>query len=362
MEFPDPAPSRALMRTVGEEGENAQGLRCGGIGEKQARTTMALFLGIDGGCSHTRALLCDADGRGLGAGTGGISNYHHAGWEEAAHAMADAVQAARAAAGIGDGICDGVFLGMAGVSTEEARTHWRTIVVQLELVARETKVGVDHDLDIALAGGLAGRPGIVVVAGTGSAAYGRDAAGNTWKAGGWGSLLDDGGGGYWLGAQALAAAARAEDGRGISTTLGPRALARLELPSVREAMTRMIAGTLRRHEVARVAADVIAAAAEGDAVADKLLERGAGELALMAGAVARKIFAGGAPAVVLAGTTAQQPGYAERIVRALAAEMPAAQVVPAALPPVAGAVLRALQEAGRPVDATVVARLGAAVR
>ena len=322
---------------------------------------MAIFLGIDGGGTATRALLCDQAGRVLGLGTAGLSNYHHAGWDEALRAVAAAVTAARSAAGGPSDPLAGVFLGLAGVATAEAAARWRDIAVQLRLVGTPEQAGVDHDIRIALAGGLAGRPGIALIAGTGSAGYGRNAAGATWKAGGWGSLLDDGGGGYWLGAQALSAAVRADDGRGAPTTLGARALARLAVPSLREAMTRMIAGTLRRHEVAQVAADVLAAAGEGDAVAQRLLERGAAELALMAGAVARKIFPDSDPEVVVTGTTGQHPGYTPVIARALALEVPAARVVVAELPPVAGAALLALQQAGQSTGAETVARLCAGV-
>jgi len=322
---------------------------------------MEIFLGIDGGGTATRALLCDGAGRGLGAGLAGLSNYHHAGWDDAARAVATAVIRARTAAGAGDTPLAGVFLGLAGVSTPDAAARWRAIAVQQGWVETAAAAGVDHDIRIALAGGLSGRPGIALIAGTGSAGYGRNAAGETWKAGGWGSLLDDGGGGYWLGAQALAAAVRADDGRGPPTTLGARALARLAVPSLREAMTRMIAGTLRRHEVAQVAADVLAAADAGDEVAQRLLERGAAELALMAGAVARRIFPAGDPEIVVTGTTGQHPGYAPVIARALAREVPAGRVVPAELPPVAGAVLLALQQAGRPTGLETVACLRASV-
>jgi N-acetylglucosamine kinase-like BadF-type ATPase len=64
---------------------------------------------------------------------------------------------------------------------------------------------------------------VVVIAGTGSAAWGRNTAGESWQAGGWGWLTDDKGGGYWLALRGLAAACEAADGRGMATELGVRA-------------------------------------------------------------------------------------------------------------------------------------------
>ena len=80
-------------------------------------------------------------------------------------------------------------------------------------------MAVGDDTDAALAGAFAGRPGIVVIAGTGSGAAGRDAAGRTVRVGGHGFLLGDEGGGYWIGREAVRAALRAADGTGPPTAL-----------------------------------------------------------------------------------------------------------------------------------------------
>jgi len=81
------------------------------------------------------------------------------------------------------------------------------------------RVAVGDDADAALAGAFRGGPGIVVIAGTGSGAVGRDAAGRTARAGGHGYLLGDEGGGYWIGREAVRAALRAADGTGPPTVL-----------------------------------------------------------------------------------------------------------------------------------------------
>ena len=81
------------------------------------------------------------------------------------------------------------------------------------------RVAVGDDADAALAGAFRGAPGIVVIAGTGSGAVGRDAAGRNARAGGHGYLLGDEGSGYWIGREAVRAALRAADGTGPPTVL-----------------------------------------------------------------------------------------------------------------------------------------------
>jgi N-acetylglucosamine kinase-like BadF-type ATPase len=121
----------------------------------------------------------------------------------------------RLAAAVTDVDARAAGFGLAGLRSPE---HARQITAELE---RRTgaRVAVGDDTDAALAGAFAGRPGIVVIAGTGSGAAGRDAAGNAVRVGGHGYLLGDEGGGYWIGRQAVAAALRAADGTGPATAL-----------------------------------------------------------------------------------------------------------------------------------------------
>ena len=111
-----------------------------------------------------------------------------------------------------------VCLGIAGVDRPADEQVIRGILRRLGY--RET-ARVVNDAAIALAAGAPERVGIVVLAGTGSIAYGADRAGRTARAGGYGFLLADEGSGYWLGHQALRAAVRAADGRGPQTLLTP---------------------------------------------------------------------------------------------------------------------------------------------
>src|SRR5204863_8777101 len=94
----------------------------------------------------------------------------------------------------------------------------------MKRIGYKARILVVNDALIALQAGVGEDPGIVIVSGTGSIAYGRR-NGEAARAGGWGSVLGDEGIGYWIGRLALRAVVRHADGRGRPTTLTPRLLA-----------------------------------------------------------------------------------------------------------------------------------------
>lgn len=320
------------------------------------------FLGIDGGGTHTRALIADASGAVLGMGLAGSANYHTVGVEDAIAALRDAVAAARAAAGVKGG-ADGAFLGLAGMKTAADHLAIREPLAALNLV--KTKVppalGLDHDLRIALAGGCGDSPGVVVIAGTGSSAYGRDRHAVTAQAGGWGWLLDDQGGGTWFALQGLRAVMEAADGRGPRTRLEPAILAELAVTSARDAMLWSMGRDTSRSRLAALAPVVLAAAEDGDAVAVALMREGARQLARMAAALDDPLdFEGGTIPVVPAGGLLSNPAYLEAFRDALAQTGHPFQLVKNPAPPIAGAAFLAADMGGMPLSPDARRKLGAA--
>jgi N-acetylglucosamine kinase-like BadF-type ATPase len=188
----------------------------------------------------------------------------------------------------------------------------------------------------------------VVIAGTGSAAWGRNAAMDTWQAGGWGWLVDDKGGGYWLALRGVAAACEAVDGRGAATELGARAEAFFGAGGLRELLRELHAGRRDRAAVAGFAREVRAAAEAGDAVAEALVEEAVRELGRLAEAVREKLAPAAAgvgfPLAVTGGL-----GLGRRVGewasgRGFAPSEPWGE-------PVLGAVLRAAEIGGAKLDA-----------
>jgi len=314
-----------------------------------------LFLGVDAGGTKTRALLADASGVVRGAGEAGAGNFQAIGATAAGEAVAAAVREALDEAGAtGAGCVRGAFFGLAGVRTEAERAMMRAEITKLGL-GGAAEIG--SDLEAAHAGALAGGPGVVVIAGTGSAAWGRNEAGASWQAGGWGWLVDDKGGGYWLALQGLAAAVEGEDGRGAATTLGARAKAYFLGPEaadsagLREVLRELHAGKKDRAAVAGFAREVRAAADAGDAVAAGLVRAAGAELLRLAEAVRGKI----APDAEL--PLAVTGGLGMGSVIAEAARAAGFRPVTPWGEPALGAVLRAARAGGAELDAAARVRL-----
>jgi len=304
------------------------------------------ILGIDGGGTHTRALIANAEGTVLGVGKAGSSNYHTVGITQAVRAVLDAIDAARTAGRV-HGHASGVFLGLAGVRSAADHLAFREPLAALGLVKSAERLGLDHDLRIALAGGCGDRPGMVVIAGTGSAAYGRDRNGVTAQSGGWGWLIDDQGGGSWFALQGLRAVMEATDGRGPRTRLEPALFAELGVTTAREAMQWTMRPDTARSQLAALAPVILAAAEDGDKVAAALMVEGARQLARMAAALVEPLDFGSDPiSVVPAGGLLGHAAYLAAFRSALEKTGHPFRLVESPVPPIGGAAFLAADLAG----------------
>lgn len=313
-----------------------------------------VVLAVDGGATRTRAWIVRLDGTVQGRGAAGSSNVFDRGIDASRRVIAAATREAWRESGLpGRKPCGflAVFGGVAGAGASEEQRALASALAA-EFGVNPVNVCIDHDLRIALAGALGGEPGVVILAGTGSAAYGRDASGREARAGGWGTVLDDGGSGQWIGMQAMRLVIRVADGRTTATPLVQAVVSHLGVTSPRAMLNRLQPAHpqhLQRADVATLAPVVIAAAHQGDPAACDILERGAAELAEMAAAAGRRLtddkpdglrFAGAG------GLLEHNPSYFARVAKALAARVPGARLEPPQLPPIAGAVLLALEMAG----------------
>lgn len=301
-----------------------------------------IYLGVDGGGTKTHAVVTDQAGRELGEGFAGSSNYHDRGVDGARAAIAQAVAAARRAAGIESHPFTAAFLGLGSTVSETDHAVVRGMARELSL-APPARVGVDHDARIALAGGLSGREGMVLIAGTGSICYGRRADGENWRAGGWGPLFSDEGSGHWLGIQALRIAVQSYDGRLPADPLAGRILDALGIVSMDDLMHRVYVVGLSRSEIAALAPLTLDAAAQGDPPALAALDEGAREWARCVFAVAQRLgFDSGSSELALSGGLFSAGAPVLTPLRAaLAVRLPRCLVLAAELSPAAGAALLA---------------------
>jgi N-acetylglucosamine kinase-like BadF-type ATPase len=161
---------------------------------------MTYWLGIDGGGSTLRVVLSDADFTLLAECSAGTANPRLIGHEGACAAIQTTVQQICQQAGISPAQITAAGIGIAGASVEHSR-DW--LHDTLRPILPGVHLALSSDYEIALVGALGQRHGLLILAGTGSAAYGRAPDGRSARVGGWGYLLGDEGSGYWIGVQAL---------------------------------------------------------------------------------------------------------------------------------------------------------------
>jgi N-acetylglucosamine kinase-like BadF-type ATPase len=242
---------------------------------------MEYYLGIDGGGTHTTAWLADQNLSVLARVNAGPSNPVKVGIVNAQQELARAYRKALREAQIWPSRLDGVCAGLAGgdsVPVQRNMLHWmrKAIPARAHLVTT--------DAAVTLAAALGTSQGIIVIAGTGSIAFGRDRQGRILRVGGWGSQFDDAGSGYDIGRKAIAAALRAHDGRGKSTSLGRAICRELKIRKVTEAVPMQ----MTPQNIAGLFPLVQQQASAADGVARQLNREAAGHLAELATTIIRR--------------------------------------------------------------------------
>ncbi len=296
---------------------------------------MSYVIGIDAGGTKTVGLLTDETGEVHSRARGGGANLLVQGELEVEKViyriLEDLAPPEPVAA---------VCLGIAGADRPGQADLIRDMLRRLGL---RTGVRVVNDAHIALVAGARDGRGIVVVAGTGSIAYGVDSAGTTARSGGWGYLLGDEGSAFWLGHAALRAGIRAADGRGPETSLYARICDHLDLSGAAELVSWFYDQELSQHRVAKLACLIEEAAVEADHTATALLDQAAYHLARAADSVGKQLsFAGEYPLVLAGGVFKACPSIAERFVKSF--EPKREQVAVLTGEPAEGAVTLALAE------------------
>jgi N-acetylglucosamine kinase-like BadF-type ATPase len=304
------------------------------------------FLGVDGGQSSTIAVIGDETGHIAGWATAGPCNHVAAseGRAKFLRVMRECLTQAASRAGIHHEKprFKAAFLGMSGGPDDKAG-------LLAELIEADRMI-VSHDAKIAWAGATDGQPGLIVIAGTGSIAYGENEQGESARAGGWGYVYGDEGGAFDIARQALRATLREFEGWGPRTALTPALMEWTGTSNANEALHLLYTAEWPRTRVAELAKTVDRIAAEGDPVATDILNHAAQQLALLAASVRRQLWneeASAASPVTIAwiGGAFQSEILRERF-RTLASLEGNAAVGPPRRSPAGGALILAYRAAG----------------
>jgi glucosamine kinase len=293
-------------------------------------------VGVDGGGTGSRAMVMELDGKEIGVAHGPPALIDPSNPGGAAEAIGQTVGRAVAEADLVLPAC-GLWAGLAGAGRPGVR---EAVEIALRSMGLAREVGVGMDVEGAHQDAFGEEAGVLLVVGTGTMAWGRDPEGREVRVGGWGGLLGDEGGGYWLGLQGLRAVARAADGRGGETLLSGTLLDVLHLHHTPELIT--WSADAGKGEVAALAPHVLDAAARGDPIATRVVEEGLNELRLHLHQV-KSLWAPWGPSIPMAlvGGLVQDGGGLKAPLEALMREV-GGELCPHPILPVRGAAHLAL--------------------
>ncbi len=302
---------------------------------------MLHVLGIDAGGTKTVCHLADEKGSVLSESRGTGANLQAVGELEVEKVLHAVMEEA-----IGDrGIVPAVIcLGIAGVDRPDDAVTVRNIMRRIGYKAR---VLVVNDALVALEAGAPGLPGVVIISGTGSISYGRNARGEAARSGGWGYVLGDEGSGYWIGRAALRAVLRESDKRGPKTALTRMLLEHFGVGHPQGLIHEVYHTNLKPAAIGALARSVQSAFVQGDRAAIGILRAAADELESAAVSVARRLdLVGERFTFILAGGIFRAvPWLEQELTRRLPVVSPGADVRLLDREPATGAVALALQEA-----------------
>jgi glucosamine kinase len=294
---------------------------------------VAIFLGIDGGGTKTSCVIGDETSV-LGSGTAAGSNVVRLGEVKAREGLAAAISQACAATNLRPAQVQRTCVGLAGAGRPEISNLVRRLLA--ELVGGE--IEVVGNMVIALQAAFGNGAGVMVIAGTGSMAYGRDASGNTLRAGGWGFSVFDEGSGHWIGRSAISAIMRDYDESGEENSVLLNNIRTSWDLTTREQLV-LAANASPSPDFAGLLPAILSAADSGDAMAQSILTQAGTELARLAKIVIRRLFPDGdkVPVALTGGVFSNCALVRQVFYNSLRSEYPNCSVNLSVIEPVQGA-------------------------
>lgn len=300
---------------------------------------MSLYLAIDSGGTKADFVLAD-DTRELARVRTGTIKRMRADASAAGANLDDALTALSMQTGVSLQSIARTCIGTAG-ETVPLVTDWLRAEIPPRVSGELILLG---DVEIALDAAFPGKPGVLVLAGTGSNVAGRDASGTLTSAGGWGPALADQGSGNKIGHEALRAIFKAID-EGRTTTLLPAILNAWQLTSVDQIVER--ANRIPSPDFSRLTVQVLRCAEAGDAIATQVLEREGQDLGGLVCLVIDRLKrsandASWTPEIAFAGSIMERVlPVRNALIDAVCRAFPAAKTLDGVVDPVHGALWRA---------------------
>jgi glucosamine kinase len=303
-----------------------------------------IVIGIDGGGSKTHAMVADEQGRTIAETVGPGSAVRPGRAEHSANVIAEVVRDALASCEMTHVTPRVLSIGVAGAGRETERNElWQALVsrdLAVELV-------IHSDFSIALDDAFADGPGVLLISGTGSVAFGRGPTGATSRCGGWGPVCGDEGSGAWIGRRALSVVTAAADGREPETALTGAILTAAQINETSDLIG--WAANAAPSQLASLAPVVLSVADAGDLRANAIVSLAVEELVLHVRALARQLFGDERAALPIAlsgGMLSRGTTLRKRLEHRLKSAVPGGQLRTDVVIPARGAVRAALRILG----------------
>lgn len=244
------------------------------------------LLAIDGGGTKTIAVLINHKGLKIGEGYAGASNYHVVGVDGAKKALTEAILTAfeNAKIPLSNGVdIEKAVFAIAGIDTVQDQSEVEKMVnhVIQTLSINIHYYRVENDCLSSLLGATGKKPGVLLIAGTGSIAFAHDGNHHFVRSGGWGHILGDEGSGYWIGKKAIQSVLKMIDGRGEHTILATLLFEKSPFQTIDELYNWTYSDTFSTNQVGSLAAIVYEAFRLGDKVSKQILDDAVNELILL---------------------------------------------------------------------------------
>ena len=234
-------------------------------------------IGMDGGGTKTAAMIADGEGNVLAQHVSGPSNFQIIGVDAAAKTIFSLIRECCDSVKISPAAIQSMTIGLTGAGRPNDQKRMadglRKFAASRKVKLRN--VSIESDARIALEGAFKGGKGIILIAGTGSIAFGKDGKGNVHRVGGWGRILGDEGSGYYIGKRALTAVCRHLDGRSAPTRLTTMIAKKFSLTSSTDIITAVYKNNF---DIATMAPLVFDAASKGDIASRAIIQRASEEL------------------------------------------------------------------------------------
>lgn len=303
---------------------------------------MRAYLGIDGGGTRTRSLLVSETGEVLGRSVVGPSNVQQVSMENLYENLQLLLD--QTFTDLPDEIeyISSCF-GLAGAASAENKDEICDMLVSLTPVPSESPI-LTSDAHIAMIGALANRPGLMLIAGTGSICLGRDSSGVTHRTGGWGPAYDDLGSGSWIGQEAMRACFQESDGRRPSGIWEKNILTRFRCASIEDLLCLVKHDQISNPQIAALAPMVIQLAQSGVESANEIIDQAADKLVESVIVTNRKCKLQGAPLILMGGLLDKSEFFRGRFTTALAKTDPNIFIQKRLMAPIVGAVVVACKK------------------